>query len=96
MTDLTITPDVAKKRLRLAGRVASGEKVAVTILGFGSAPTEGLRLRVMAGRAAVGVFPLEDGDEWRVDGANLTCELNLSTEQADRFCRFGAETCVIL
>lgn len=96
MTNLTITPDIVKKRLKVVGRVASGEKVAVTVLGFGSASTDGLRLRVMAGRSAVGVFPLEDGDKWAVDGVNLTCTLNLSTEQADRFCRFGAETCVIL
>ena len=35
MTTLTITPDIAKKRLKLAGTVASGEKVAVTVVGFG-------------------------------------------------------------
>lgn len=96
MTKLTITPDVVKKRLKVAGSVASGEKVAVTVLGFGAASTDNLRLRVMAGKVAVGVFPLEDGDEWAVDGVNLTCTLNLSTEQANRLCRFGAETCVIL
>lgn len=96
MTKLTITPDVVKKRLKVAGSVASGEKVAVTVLGFGAASTDNLRLRVMAGKVAVGVFPLEDGDEWAVDGVNLTCTLNLSTEQASRLCRFGAETCVIL
>ncbi|MGN0845627.1 MAG: hypothetical protein ACI4QT_10475, partial [Kiritimatiellia bacterium] len=96
MTNLTITPDIAKKRLKLAGKVASGEKVAVTIQGFGSASKDDLQLRVMAGRVAVGVFPLEDGDDWEVDGDNLACTLNLSTEQAERFCKFGAETCVIL
>lgn len=96
MTKLTITPDVVKKRLKVAGSVASGEKVAVTVLGFGAASTDNLRLRVMAGKVAVGVFPLEDGDEWAVDGVNLACTLNLSTEQASRLCRFGAETCVIL
>lgn len=96
MTNLTITPDVERKRLKVAGKVASGEKVAVTVLGFGQTPAESLRLRVMAGRTPVGVFPLDDADEWTVLGDDLTCELNLATEQAERLCRFGAETCLML
>lgn len=96
MTTLTITPDTAKKRLKFSGTVASGEKVAVTVAGFGSEPTTDLRLRVMAGNTAVGVFPLEDGDEWEASGSDLTCTLNLATEQAERLCKFGAEVFFIL
>ena len=96
MTELTITPDIAKKKLKLAGVAASGEKVAVTIAGFGTASTGNLKLRVMAGDVPVGIFPLEDGDEWAVSGADLACTLNLSTEQAERHCRFGAEVCFVL
>lgn len=96
MTTLTITPDSAKKRLKLAGTVASGEKVAVTVAGFGSAATENLRLRVMAGGCPVGLFPLEESDAWTVSGDDLTCELNLFTEQAEKLCKFGAAVCVLL
>lgn len=98
MTTLTITPDTAKKRLKLAGTVASGEKVSVTVVGFGAVPTENLQLRAMAGHVAVGVFPLEDEDEWTVSGSgsDLTCTLNLSTEQAERLCKFGAKVCFVL
>ena len=96
MTTLTITPDSAKKRLKLAGTVASGEKVAVTVVGFGSAATDNLRLRVMAGGCPVGLFPLEESDAWTVSGDDLTCELNLFTEQAEKLCKFGAAVCVLL
>jgi len=96
MTTLTITPDIAKKKLKLAGTVASGEKVAVTIAGFGTVATENLRLRVMAGDIPVGYFPLENEDAWTVSGADLTCTLNLATWQAERHCKFGAEVCFIL
>ena len=96
MTTLTITPDIAKKKLKLAGTVASGEKVAVTIAGFGIVATENLRLRVMAGDIPVGYFPLENEDAWTVSGADLTCTLNLATWQAERHCKFGAEVCFIL
>ncbi len=96
MTTLTVNPDIAKKRLKLTGKVASGEKVSVTVTGFGSASTANLRLRVMAGHVAVGYFPLEDNDSWTVSGSDLTCTLNLSTEQAERICKFGANVCFIL
>lgn len=96
MTTLTITPDAAKKKLKLAGTVASGEKVSVTVVGFGTASTGSLQLRAMAGDAAVGVFPLEDEDEWTVSGSDLTCTFNLATEQAERLCKFGAEVCFVL
>ena len=96
MTTLTITPDVAKKKLKLAGTVASGEKVAVTVAGFGTVSTTNLRLRVMAGDVPVGYFPLEDEDEWTVSGSDLTCTLDLATWQAERHCKFGAEVCFIL
>ncbi len=79
MTTLTITPDIAKKKLKLAGTVASGEKVAVTVAGFGTVSTTNLRLRVMAGNVPVGYFPLEDEDEWAVSGSDLTCTLDLAT-----------------
>lgn len=96
MTALTITPDAAKKRLKTAGKVASGEKVAVTIPGFGAVSPGNLRLRVMFGGVTVGMFPLEDTDEWGRDGESLTCTLNLATEQAERFCKFGVDACVVL
>ncbi|MBQ2630629.1 MAG: hypothetical protein IJG13_13225, partial [Kiritimatiellae bacterium] len=96
MTTLTITPDIAKKKLRLAGTVASGEKVSVTVAGFGTVSTENLRLRVMADDVPVGYFPLEDEDAWTVSDTDLTCTLNLATWQAERHCKFGAEVCFIL
>lgn len=96
MTTLTITPNEEKKRLKLAGTVASGEKVAVTVVGYGEKSTENLRLRVMAGGCPVGLFPLEDADAWEVSGSDLTCNLNLFTEQAEKLCKFGATVCVIL
>ena len=96
MTTLTITPDIAKKKLKLAGTVASGEKVAVTVVGFGTVATENLRLRVVAGATPVGYFPLENEDAWTVSGADLICTLDLATWQAERHCKFGAEVCFIL
>ena len=96
MTTLTITPDIDKKRLKLSGVVASGEKVAVTVAGFGSVATENLQLRVMVGPVPVGMFPLEDDDVWTVSGADLTCTLNLATKQAELCSRHGAGAFFIL
>lgn len=96
MTSLTITPNVERKRLKLAGTVASGEKVAVTVAGSGETSATNLRLRVMAGPVTVGVFPPEETDGWTVAGDDLMCVLSLATEQAERHCKFGAETCVLL
>ena len=81
MTTLTITPDIAKKKLKLSGTVASGEKVAVTIVGFGTMPVENLRLRVMVGSVTVGYFPLEDEDAFQRGNLRIT----------PRAARHGAE-----
>ena len=96
MTTLTITPDVAKKKLKLVGKVATGEKVFVTVLGFGDVDAENLRVRVAYGGCTVGMFPLDDGDAWAVDGADLNCTLNLNTEQAAHYCKLGAPVDVLL
>ncbi|MGN0846438.1 MAG: hypothetical protein ACI4RA_03525 [Kiritimatiellia bacterium] len=96
MTTLTITPDSAKKRMKLSGTVASGEKVAVTISGFGTVEARHLQLRAMAGYMPVGLFPLKEDDEWTVSGDDLTCTLNLATEQAERLCKYGANVYIVL
>lgn len=87
MTVLSIVPDVAKKRARLAGTFAAGEHVAVTLSGMAAYNTSALKLRVMSGGKTLAMFPLEDGDEWAVSGEDLSCELNLNTQQMMKRCR---------
>ena len=64
MTTLTITPNHGKKRLKLAGTVAAGEHVAVTVVGGGewvkpdgNSDSQTLRLRVLADGCTVAMFP---------------------------------------
>lgn len=85
MTRITITPDVAKKRLRFRGdAVAAGEHVVVTVAGFADKAGEGsrLRLRVADCNRTVAVFPRTSEDAWIPENENdVSCELNLNTIQ---------------
>ena len=101
MTTLTITPDIAKKRMKLAGRIAAGEKVAVTVKGFGSRPTATTRLRVLFAHNIIAQFPLPpaEGEQivgWTVSGEDLTAVLNLNTVQAEKFARVHAVNCLFI
>ena len=101
MTTLTITPDIAKKRMKLAGRIAAGEKVAVTVKGFGSRPTATTRLRVLFAHNISAQFPLPpaEGEQivgWTVSGEDLTAVLNLNTVQAEKFTRVHAVNCLFI
>lgn len=101
MTTLTITPDIAKKRMKLAGRIAAGEKVAVTVKGFGSRPTATTRLRVLFAHNIIAQFPLPpaEGEQivgWTVSGEDLTAVLNLNTVQAEKFTRVHAVNCLFI
>ena len=72
MTTLTITPNYEKKRLKLAGTVAAGEHVAVTIVGGGAwiGTGKALRLRVICGARTVAKFPFwteDNAEDWPED-----------------------------
>lgn len=92
MTALTITPNVEKKTMKFAGRVASGEKVSLTLVGMSAFATDAkLQVRVVVGKTTVGVFPSSDEEAWTVEGENLACELNLATLQAKKCSQFGGD-----
>ena len=94
MTTLSITADLAKKRLKVEGRVAAGEKVAVTVKGFGDKSVSNTRLRVMFAEKVVAIFPLPNAETgWTKDGEDLTGVLNLNTVQAERITQCGSIGC---
>ena len=101
MTTLTITPDVAKKRMKIDGVIAAGEKVAVTVKGFGDKSVIDTRLRVYCGRELIAIYPKdpEEGQQqipWSVSGDDLTCELDLFTLQAEKATRCGCAECLFI
>lgn len=101
MTTLTIVPDVAKKRMKVDGVVAAGEKVAVTVKGFGDRSVTNTRLRVYCGKELVAIFPKDPkaGQQqipWSVDGEDLACELDLFTLQAEKATRCGCANCLFI
>ena len=101
MTTLTIAPDLAKKRMRLDGVIAAGEKVAVTVKGFGDKSVSNTRLRVISGRETIAMFPVppkegEEADGWTVTGEDLTCELDLFTVQAEKATGCGCANCLFI
>jgi hypothetical protein len=80
MTNLIITVDDSKKRLKFTGdKIALGERVAVEVVGIDV--DANTRLRVLVGDTTIAI-----GGEW--NGAN--CELNLFTVQAEKIhCGYG-------
>ena len=107
MTELTITPNYAKKRLKASGTIAAGEHVAVTVVGGKAWIGEGsaLRLRLVCDNRLMAIFPYvtaqmvtddETGrfaevDEWSYDGDDATCTLNLNTIPVEK--RLGCGGC---
>lgn len=86
MSALTITPNIAKKTAKVVGTVSAGEKVSVTLKDCASLDTTTLRLRVMIANKMLAVFPVppEEGEtqaRFTVSGSDLTCTLNLCTQQ---------------
>jgi len=86
MSALTITPNIAKKTAKVVGTVSAGEKVSVTLKDCASLDTTTLRLRVMLANKMLAVFPVppEEGEtqaRFTVSGSDLTCTLNLCTQQ---------------
>ena len=108
MTELTITPDYGRKRLKFAGTVAAGEHVAVTVAGaaeWASAEGAKLRLRVLFGKALVGIVggDAEAQNPWRTHGDDpaiaegaARCELNLNTIPAEKMLKCGGNCFWIL
>ena len=74
MTSLTILPNTDKKTLKLTGKVAAGEHVAVSVsggadwIGVGKA----LRLRVLFGMKQVAMFPLVTEEDAAADTSGET------------------------
>lgn len=101
MTTLTITPDLAKKKMKLDGVIAAGEKIAVTVKGFGEKSATDTRLRVYCGKDLIAIYPKDpaEGEElipWDVEGEDLSCELDLFTVQAEKATRFGSAPCLFI
>ena len=108
MTELTITPDYGRERLKFAGTVAAGEHVAVTVAGaaeWASAEGAKLRLRVLFGKALVGIVggDAEAQNPWRTHGDDpaiaegaARCELNLNTIPAEKMLKCGGNCFWIL
>jgi hypothetical protein len=80
MTNLIITVDESKKKLKFTGdKIALGERVSVEVVGVDV--DANTRLRVLVGDTTIAI-----GGEW--NGAN--CELNLFTVQAEKVhCGYG-------
>lgn len=110
MTALVIIPNYDKKRLKLVGKVAAGEHVAVTVVGGADWIGEGkfLRLRAIFGNKTVAKFPywteeneddwpesVTEADAWTEDGDDATCEFVLNTVPAEKMLRFGG-TCLLI
>ena len=96
MTTLSITANLAKKTAKLTGVVAAGEHVAVTVADGAALSTATLKLRVMFCGKTCAMFPIEDADAWTASGDDLTCELNLNTQQMMKFCRAPEQPCLFV
>ena len=96
MTELAITPNYEKKRLELAGTVAAGEHVAVTIVGGGAwiGTGKALRLRVICGALTVAKFPLwteDNAEDWPEDVTSADA-WDSANEGADATCVLNLNT----
>ena len=96
MTELAITPNYEKKRLKLAGTVAVGEHVAVTIVGGGAwiGTGKALRLRVICGARTVAKFPLwteDNAEDWPEDVTSADA-WDSANEGADATCVLNLNT----
>lgn len=96
MTELKITPDAAKKRMRVEGRVAAGEKVAVTLVGFGEMDKATTRLRVLFMNTLVAVAGGGGSAAWEADGEDLTGVLDLNTVEAEQVTRCCDANCLFI
>lgn len=97
MTELRITPNEASKKLAIEGRIAAGEHIQLTLVGYASKATDSeLRLRVLFGDKTVAMFPLLETDSWTIEGDNATCVLNLNTDRAAKLLKFGGECMWVL
>lgn len=96
MTELAITPNYEKKRLKLAGTVAAGEHVAVTIVGGGAwiGTGKALRLRVICCARTVAKFPLwteDNAEDWPEDVTSADA-WDSANEGADATCVLNLNT----
>lgn len=96
MTELAITPNYEKKRLELAGTVAAGEHVAVTIVGGGAwiGIGKALRLRVICCARTVAKFPLwteDNAEDWPEDVTSADA-WDSANEGADATCVLNLNT----
>lgn len=97
MTELRITPNEASKKLAIDGRIAAGEHIQLTLVGYASKATDSeLRLRVLFGDKTVAMFPLLETDSWTIEGNDATCVLNLNTDRAAKLLKFGGECMWVL
>jgi hypothetical protein len=97
MTELRITPNEASKKLAIEGRIAAGEHIQLTLVGYASKATDSeLRLRVLFGDKTVAMFPLIETDSWTIEGNDATCVLNLNTDRAAKLLKFGGECMWVL
>lgn len=96
MTELKITPDAAKKRMRVEGRVAAGEKVAVTLVGFGEMDKATTRLRVLFMNTLVAVAGGGGSAAWEANGEDLAGVLDLNTVEAEQVTRCCDANCLFI
>ncbi len=97
MTELIITPNEASKKLAIEGRIAAGEHIQLTLVGYASKVNDSeLRLRVLFGDKTVAMFPLIETDSWSIEGDDATCILNLNTDRAAKLLKFGGECMWVL
>ena len=96
MTELRITPDAARKRMRVEGRVAAGEKVAVTLVGFGEMDKATTRLRVLFMNTLVAVAGGGGSAAWEADGEDLAGVLDLNTVEAEQVTRCCDANCLFI
>lgn len=66
----------------ISGDIAVGEDVTVRIKDAANFINDGLRLRIRHHGKEIAMFPLDDMDQWVIDGEDATCELSLRTVQA--------------
>lgn len=101
MTSLQITPTFARKTSKIVGTIASGEHVAVTVVGGNSVKTSTLYLRIVCCGKTIAQFPQpvefgETQEEWTTDGENITAVLNLNTVEAHNYCRGPQTGCLAI
>jgi len=91
-TALTVTPSWSGKRLTIVGDASVRETVALTLVDCADDTSIVFKISSEDGRVNYAKFPAGTGDEWTVDGNNLTASLSLNTDlMVAAFSGLGAD-----